>query len=73
MTLEMGPKTTILGRKLPLSSIRIKKFTSSTEFLSSKSELDNFDPPFSLLEGIERTLHTEFISPDPNREIFYTE
>ena len=63
----------ILGRKLPLSSIRIKKFTSSTEFLSSKSELDNFDPPFSLLEGIERTLHSEFISPDPNREIFYTE
>ena len=65
--------TTVTGKKLPLSSIRIKKFCSSTAFASAKQELDGFEPPFSLQEGIDRTLHSEFISPDPKREIFYTE
>jgi len=61
------------GRNLPVSSIRVKKFASSTEFMSAKSSLDNFHPPFLLSDGVERTLQSEFISPDPNREIFYTE
>jgi nucleoside-diphosphate-sugar epimerase len=63
----------VSGKSLPVSSIRVKKFTSSTEFTSSKSDLDGFVPPYPLSEGVERTLHSEFISPDPNREIFYTE
>lgn len=63
-----------LSRKnLPVSSIRVKKFASSTEFKSSKACLDNFRAPFSLADGIERTLQNEFISPNPNQEIFYTE
>ena len=61
------------GRNLPVSSIRIKKFVSSTEFDSSKASLENFQSPFTLSHGIERTLQSEFISPEPNREIFYTE
>ena len=61
------------GRNLPVSSIRVKKFASSTEFKSAKSNLDNFQPPFLLSDGVERTLQSEFIAPDPNREIFYTE
>ena len=36
----------ISGKNLPVSSIRIKKFASSTEFMSAKSNLDNFQPPF---------------------------
>ena len=63
----------ISGKNLPVSSIRVKKFTSSTEFESAKAGLDNFDAPFTLSHGIERTLQSEFISPDPSREIFYTE
>ena len=63
----------ISGKNLPVSSIRVKKFTSSTEFKSAKSSLDNFQPPILLSDGVERTLQNEFISPDPNREIFYTE
>ena len=43
----------ITGRSLSVSSIRIKKFVSSSEFVSSKSDLDNFAPPFELVEGIE--------------------
>lgn len=63
----------ISGRNLPVSSIRVEKFASSTEFETAKVSLDNFLAPFSLSEGIERTLQSEFISPDLNREIFYTE
>ena len=61
------------GKNLPVSSIRVKKFVSSTEFNSAKSDLDNFVAPFQLSEGIERTLHSEFIQPDKDREIFFTE
>ena len=61
------------GKNLPVSLIRVKKFTSSTEFQSAKANLDNFCAPFQLSEGVERTLKSEFISLDPNREIFYAE
>jgi len=61
------------GKNLPVSSIRVKKFASSTEFDSAKARLDNFQAPFLLSHGVERTLQSEFISPEPNREIFFTE
>ena len=63
----------ISGKNLPVSSIRVRKFISSTEFSSAKESLDNFQVPFSLSDGVRRTLQSEFISPDPKREIFYTE
>ena len=61
------------GKNLPVSSIRVKKFTTSTEFKSAKNTLNGFKAPYSLHEGVRRTLQSEFISPDPSREIFYTE
>ena len=61
------------GKNFPVSSIRVKKFASSTEFSSAKASLDNFQAPFSLSDGVRRTLQSEFISPDPSREIFETE
>ena len=63
----------VSGKNLPVSSIRLKKFASPSEFKSAKSRLDNFQAPFFLNHSIERTLQSEFISPEPNREIFYTE
>jgi nucleoside-diphosphate-sugar epimerase len=65
--------TRISGKNLLVSSIRVRKFVSSTEFKSAKANLDDFDPPYQLSDGIERTLQSEFISPDPKREIFFTE
>ena len=62
-----------LGVKLPISSIRVKKFCASSEFSSAKADLDGFEAPFTLREGLDRTLEAEFINPDPNRQIFYTE
>ena len=63
----------VSGKNLPVSSIRVKKFASSTEFSSAKGNLDKFVAPFRLGDGLQRTLQSEFIAPDPNREIFYTE
>ena len=62
-----------LGIKLPISAIRVKKFCASSEFASAKNELDGFEAPFSLEEGLDRTLEAEFINPDPDRQIFFTE
>ncbi|MDB4046185.1 NAD(P)-dependent oxidoreductase [Amylibacter sp.] len=63
----------LIKKNLPVSSIRVKKFASSSEFRSNKSYLDHFSAPFLLTGGLQRTLQSEFINPDPNREIFYTE
>ena len=62
-----------LGVKTPISSRRVKKFCTSSEFSSAQSELAGFEAPYSLREGLERTLEAEFINPDSGREIFYTE
>ena len=62
-----------LGVKLPISSIRVKKFCASSEFSSAKADLDGFEAPYTLWEGLDRTLGAEFINPDPDRQIFYTE
>lgn len=63
----------ISGKNMPVSSIRVKKFASSTEFKTSKAMLDGFEAPFLINDGIKRTLESEFISTDPHREIFFTE
>ena len=63
-------------KNLPVSSIRVKKFVSSTEFRSTKKTLETlnyFEAPFQLNEGVQRTLQSEFISPDPSAEFFLTE
>jgi len=65
--------TTATGKNLPVSSIRVKKFTSHSEFRSAMGGLNGFKPPFSLSEGIDHTLECEFISPDPDNQIFYSE
>lgn len=61
------------NKNLTISSIRVKKFASSTEYQSAKAKLDNFQAPFLLSQGLDRVLQSEFLSPDPNREIFFTE
>ena len=46
----------VTGRTLPISRIRVKKFTSSTSFATAKGDLDSFVAPYSLEEGLARTL-----------------
>ena len=61
------------SRKLAVSSIRVRKFCATTHFSSAKHDMDGFVQPFGLEEAINQTLHSEFISPDPEMEIFHTE
>ncbi|MDG1725515.1 MAG: NAD(P)-dependent oxidoreductase [Emcibacteraceae bacterium] len=63
----------LMRKNLSVSSIRIKKFISSTQFQTSKDMLDDFKAPVTLIEGLNRTLESEFIYPNPKNEVFYTE
>ena len=60
-------------KKFSISYIRVKKFTSSTEFVTTEISEDMFVPPYKLEDGIKETLTGEFLQPQKNRQIFYTE
>lgn len=50
----------LTGKKLPISSIRVKKFCSSTEINSDKLDASGFERPVDFREGLQRTLSSEF-------------
>jgi len=62
----------ILGRKFPISSVRIKKFCSDTMFETTNIEKTNFRAPLSLSEGLKKTIQNEFIDK-VNAQIFFSE
>ena len=62
----------VLGKNLPVSSIRVKKFMGTTQFASSMSET-GFVPPVSLEEGLARTLRYEFLEDNSDKKTFDTE
>jgi nucleoside-diphosphate-sugar epimerase len=43
-------------KKLPVSSVRIKKFCATTQFDGAKALSSGFSPPYTLSEGLARTL-----------------
>lgn len=62
----------ITGKKLPISSIRVKKFMGTTAFGTSISKT-GFSPSVSLVEGIERTLRHEFLEDHSGDKLFNSE
>ncbi len=62
----------VLGKKLPISAIRVKKFCSNSVY---ESAIDNtkFIPPFSMLEAVERTIKYEFLEDHKGKQLFYSE
>jgi len=62
----------ITGKKLPISSIRVKKFCANTMFEATNIKKTNFIPPVSLQEGLKKTIQYEFIDKSQGHE-FYTE
>ncbi len=62
----------VMGKTLPVSSIRVKKFMGTTQFASSVSET-GFVPPVSLEEGLARTLRYEFLEDNSDKRTFETE
>ena len=67
---DLGAKIT--GIKLPVSSIRVRKFCSQSEFKSSHQRL-KFEPKYTLQEAISQTVIEEFVTKSENNEVFYTE
>ncbi|MFT5248577.1 MAG: nucleoside-diphosphate-sugar epimerase [bacterium] len=65
----------ITKRKLNISFIRIKKFVSTTQFDASKVHSSGWKAPFSLEEGLGRTLNYEFVEDrsEDDKDVFYTE
>ena len=62
----------ITGKRLPVSSIRVKKFMATTQFASSIRQTE-FKAPVSLSDGINKTLNYEFIEDNSNKRTFETE
>ena len=60
----------ITGRSLPISAMRLRKFTRTTTFTSRAHH--GFIPPVSLHEGLQRTLKAEFLNPQP-LPVFHTD
>ncbi len=50
----------LTGKKLPISSQRVKKFCATTSFNSQKKKELGFVAPYSLEEGLRRTVEFDF-------------
>lgn len=60
-------------KKLTVSSVRIKKFCATTQFDARKAHESGFSAPYSLGQGLERTLEYEFVHPQPDNITFISE
>lgn len=63
----------ITGKKLTVSSVRVKKFCATTEFDAKKAHSCGFKAPYTLGEGLARTLEFEFIHPKIDNITFKSE
>ena len=62
----------IIRKKLPISSIRIKKFCSDTMFNAENIKNTDYKPVVTLDEGLKKTIDFEFIQ-NVDDHVFYTE
>jgi nucleoside-diphosphate-sugar epimerase len=62
----------VMGKKLPISAIRVKKFCSNSVY-ESAIHAKGFTPPFSMLEAVERTIKYEFLEKHEHEAVFYSE
>lgn len=53
----------LTGRKFTVSSVRVKKFCATTEFDATRAHSCGFKAPYTLKEGLARTLEFEFVHP----------
>lgn len=51
----------VTGKKLPVSSIRVKKFCANTRYSSGRMKTAGFTPPYSIEEGLKNTILFEFL------------
>ena len=63
----------LTGKKLSISSVRVKKFCATTEFDATRAHTSSFRAPYTLPEGLARTLEFEFVHPRPDDITFKSE
>lgn len=63
----------ISRKKLTISSVRVRKFCATTEFDATKVKSSGFIAPYTLGEGLAKTLEFEFIHNASNGITFKTE
>lgn len=63
----------VTGKKLSISSVRVKKFCATTEFDATKVHTCGFKAPYSLGEGLSRTMTFEFVNPKTDDITFKSE
>ncbi len=62
----------VTRKKLSISSVRVKKFCATTQFDATKAH-SIFNSPYTLEEGLNKTLEFEFINPKEDDVLFYSE
>ena len=63
----------VTRKKLTVSSVRVKKFCATTELDASKAWATGFKAPYTLGEGLARTLEFEFVHPRTDEVTFKSE
>lgn len=63
----------VTRKKLTVSSVRVKKFCATTQFDATKAHTSGFKAPYTLGEGLARTLEFEFVHPLTDNITFKTE
>lgn len=71
LSLDLFSKAT--GKKLSVSAVRVKKFCATTQFNANKAHGSGFKAPYSLQEGLNKTIQFEFINPLNDGVIFISE
>ncbi len=63
----------MIRKKMTVSSVRVKKFCATTQFDASKVNSSGFKAPYTLGEGLAKTLEFEFVHPRQDDIIFKSE
>ena len=63
----------ITRKKLEVSSVRVRKYCATTQFDSTKAHNTGVQAPYTLKEGLTRTLEFEFIHPQTDGILFESE
>lgn len=63
----------VSGKKYAISSVRVKKFCATTQFDATKVHTSGFVAPYTLSQGLDRTLKYEFVHEKKDDITFVTE
>ncbi|EFA9598189.1 NAD-dependent epimerase/dehydratase family protein [Escherichia coli] len=63
----------IMGKKYAVSSVRVKKFCATTQFDATKVHSSGFVAPYTLSQGLDRTLQYEFVHAKKDDITFVSE